>query len=431
MTSSSPLASHPDRKSLSTPETGDPDRPARIRGSLRRLLLWFIPGTIGISVVWGTVPGILLPLQVTAIDAADKVVNLAFVSTIGAFAAMIAQPISGMISDRTRSRFGRRSPWIFGGVLLGGLALIGIGLSNSIILVAVSWTVAQFAYNFAQAPLTAILPDRVPRSARGSFAAIIGAFTMVGALGGSLVAAQFAENLPMGFTVVAGLSLTLIALFLVFNPDASNRREPRERFRAGDFLSTFWVNPLRHPDFFWAFTGRLLLYSGYFAITGYQLFLLQDYVGMGDEAVFFVPLLALAGLPTLLLSVAVCGPLSDRLGRRKVFIFASAVVVAIAQLIPLLVPTLVGMILFALVAGLGFGAFQAVDTALMTEVLPDPDAFAKDLGVINIAATLPQTVAPAVAGAIVLTVGYAGLFPVAIGLSLLGGAAVYAIRSVR
>ena len=43
--------------------------------------------------------------------------------------------------------------------------------------------------------------------------------------------------------------------------------------------------------------------------------------------------------------------------------------------------------------------FQAVDTALMSEVLPSAKSFAKDLGVVNIAATLPQTLAPAVAGA--------------------------------
>jgi MFS family permease len=94
-------------------------------------------------------------------------------------------------------------------------------------------------------------------------------------------------------------------------------------------------------------------------------------------------------------------------------------------------PTFTGMLLFAVISGLGFGAFQSVDTALMSEVLPNPDDFAKDIGVVNIAATLPQTVAPALAGAIVVVLGYAGLFPVGILLCLLGGLAVLPVKAVR
>lgn len=73
-----------------------------------------------------------------------------------------------------------------------------------------------------------------------------------------------------------------------------------------------------------------------------------------------------------------------------------------------------------LLSGLGFGMFQAVDTALVSQVLPSAKSFAKDLGVVCIAATLPQALAPAIAGAIVLSFGYIGLFPVGIVLSVLG-----------
>jgi MFS family permease len=97
----------------------------------------------------------------------------------------------------------------------------------------------------------------------------------------------------------------------------------------------------------------------------------------------------------------------------------------------MIMPTLVGMILFSLVSGLGFGIFQSVDTALMSQVLPSAETYGKDLGVLNIAATLPQTIGPVVGGAVVLAFGYIGIFPVGIVLVLAGGAAVYMIRSVR
>lgn len=404
---------------------------ARLTGPLRRLLLWFVPGALGIYVLWGAIPGILLPVQIEGIDAENKVANLAIATTIGAFVAMIVQPVAGTISDRTRTRFGSRAPYIVGGALVGGVALIALGLANTVVLVALCWSLVQLSFNVVQGPFSAILPDRVPVSKRGTFAAVLGAMTMVGGIGGAVLGSALAADVPSGYLVLAGLAVVLLTLFVVFNPDRDNRGEPRESFRLGDFLSTFWVNPVRHPDFFWAFTGRLLLYTGYFSVTGYLLYLLQDYIGVGEGAVALVPLVSAAGIPTIVLSIAISGPLSDRIGRRKPFVVASALIVAAALVVPLLWPTVEGMIAFAVLSGLGFGAFQAVDTALVSQVLPNEKAFAKDLGVVNIAATLPQTVAPAVAGAVVLLFGFAGLFPVAMLLSVLGALAVLPIRSVR
>ena len=107
-------------------------------------------------------------------------------------------------------------------------------------------------------------------------------------------------------------------------------------------------------------------------------------------------------------------------------------VVAAALVVPLVMPTFTGWLVYTLVAGLGFGMFQSVDQALMSEVLPSKNSYAKDLGVVNIAATLPQTLAPAVGGAIVLAFGgYAALFPVGIVLSLLGAFAVWPIKAVK
>ncbi len=423
----------------STPPAADGATPAdvttaervRIQGPLRSLLLWFVPGTLGIFILWGAIPTVLLPLQVEQLDPANKVANLAIVTTIGALAAMIAQPVAGTISDRTRSRFGNRAPYIVGGALVGGLALVALGLSSSILMVALCWTLVQVSFNVVQGPYSAMLPDRVPESVRGTFAAVIGAMTMVGSLGGVILASLLAGSIPGAYLVLAGVSVVLLTLFAVFTGPRDNRAEPRAAFRVRDFLLTFWVNPIAHPDFFWAFTGRLLLYTGYFLVVAYQLYLLQDYIGLGDQAVVLLPLVSAAALPTLVLAVAISGPWSDRVGRRKPFVVASSLIVGLAQVVPWVWPTFEGMIVFALLAGLGFGAFQAVDTALVSQVLPDSHAHAKDLGVVNIAATLPQTIAPAIAGAVVLAFGFVGLFPAAITLSVLGALAVLPIRSVR
>ncbi|WP_187978085.1 MFS transporter [Mycetocola sp. JXN-3] len=412
------------------PDTGA--EAARFNPKLRVLLGTLLPANIAMFMVWGATASLLLSLQIQEIDPDNKETNLSLVLTVGAFCAMIAQPLAGLVSDRTRSRFGPRAPWIVGGSLVGGLALVGMGLGTTVWQIMIAWIAVQIAYNFAQGPLSAVMPDRVPSALRGTFSAIIGLGLMLGMVGGQMVGSLFARNIPVGYVFFAGIALVVLTLFVALNPDRDNRERPRDPFDLKAFLGGFWVNPIKHPDFFWAFTGRLLLNAGYLMVSTYMIFILQEYIGVSKErAIELTPQFALLSMAALLVSTLVAGPLSDRLRRRRVFVMVSAGFLALALLIPLLMPNEGGMALFSLVSGFGFGIFQSVDTALISEVLPSKEDFAKDLGVINIAATLPQTLAPALAGLIALNFGYALLFPIGIVLVILGGLAVIPVRSVR
>jgi MFS family permease len=410
---------------------GNAEPLAPVRGTVRRLLGWIIPANAAIYLIWGAIPTVLLPTQVENIDPVHKVANLAIITTVGAFSAMVAQPIAGRLSDRTRSRFGRRAPWMIAGALIGGLGLIGMAAANGLVQVGIAWCIVQIAYNFAQGPLSAIMPDRIPTAVRGTFSSLSGLGLLMGALGGQIVGAELVRNLPAAYLLIAGFALVALVLFVVFNPDHSSKDLVRGSFSVRDFLATFWVNPVAHPDFFFAFAGRLLLYTGYFAIIGYQLYILQDYVGLGDRSAGYIPLLGIASFAGILPATIISGPLSDRLGRRKIFVFIASLLIGIALIFPWVLPTLTGMFFFAVISGIGFGCFQAVDTAIMSQVLPSAKSFAKDLGVINIAATLPQTLAPAVAGGVVLAFGYAGLYPIGMILSVLGAISIWPIKAVR
>ncbi len=107
-----------------------------------------------------------------------------------------------------------------------------------------------------------------------------------------------------------------------------------------------------------------------------------------------MPKLSLVVLVSALVSLAISGPVSDRIGRRKPLVIAAALLMGVGMAIPFLVPTVGGMFLYAGIAGFGFGAYLAVDAALMSELLPSKDTYAKDLGVLNIAATLPPVDRP-------------------------------------
>ena len=407
-----------------------PDPPAPVKGSHRRLLYWVGPANFSWVVVWG-VFGILMPLQVQGIDPANKVANLAVVSTVGGITAMLAQPLAGAVSDRTRSRFGRRAPWMIVGALVGGLALVSMAFASTIGQIVATAVAMQIAFNFVQGPLGTILPDRVPQSLRGRFSAIAGMGVMAGSIIGSVFAASFASNIPAGYLAVAGFTIVVIVLFVVFNPDHSSRNLPLEPFSLLRFLKSFWINPIANPDFFWAFTGRFLLYLGFYVVTGYQLYILQDYVHLGAHAVDTLAILNIISLVGLVISLVVSGPLSDKLRRRKIFVFLSSITIGLAFLIPIFSPTVPAMYAMYFIAGLGFGMFQTVDGALMSEVLPSAASYGKDTGIVNVAVALPQALAPAIASLIVLSIGYIWLFPIGMLLCVIGAIAVWRIRQVR
>lgn len=407
--------------------------PVRLRGRLLRLLVWLAPTYAAMFLVWGAVPGILLALQVEHLNPTEKVAHLAVVTTIGAVVSMLAQPIAGLLSDRTRSPVGRRAPWMIAGSVVGGILLISLGFQTNLVGMTVLWAGVSIAYNFAQAPMTAIMPDRIPHLARGSFSALSGLGTLVGILGGQFFGASMSGIIPVAYTVLALVNIGMFTLFTLMNPDRSSVETEREPFAWRRFLLTFWVNPVRHPDFFWGFTGRFLLNLAYYLVAGgYLLYILSDYIELGTSAATaMVPLIAVASAPGGVLATILAGPLSDRFHRRRIFIVVAGLAFAAAMMIPILSPTATGIIVTYAIGGLAFGTFQSVDAVLMSEVLPSERTFGKDLGIVNMAVTLPQSVAPAVAGGIVLAFGYAWLFPAAVVLCVLGALAVIPIRSVR
>jgi MFS family permease len=126
------------------------------------------------------------------------------------------------------------------------------------------------------------------------------------------------------------------------------------------------------------------------------------------------------------------GKLSDVLGRRKIFVFVAAALQAIAALLLAFIPDLTVATIAAGLLGLGYGCFLAVDQALATQVLPDPETRGKDLGIMNIATAVPQAIAPLLGAWIVAAlVGFSGLFLLAALFAAAGALAVLPIKSVR
>jgi len=205
----------------------------------------------------------------------------------------------------------------------------------------------------------------------------------------------------------------------------------RPTFVLRDFLRGFWISPRRYPDFGWAWLTRFLFNVGNALGTLYLFYYLQDKVGVDDPDTAVLILTAIYSVCVLTTAIT-CGRWSDRSERRKIFVTASGWVMAVAGVVLAVWPTWAGAILGAIILGMGFGVYLAVDFALLTQVLPSAQDRAKDLGVINIANSLPQVLAPAIAAPIVKHLGgYPVLYLLASAVTVLAGVLVTRIRSVN
>ena len=418
--------------SSAPPAPGEPlaSPPAR-----KALLPSMLIAALTLFATYGGLIAILLPTQIQLLFGDDhKEANLAIVTTTSFVFTLFAQPIAGAFSDRTRSRFGRRAPWMVLGALVGGILLFGMGSLTDLIWITVFWVVIQVALNFLQAPLTTITADRFPRSKRGGASAMIGLGTQVGMTVGIMIASALAAQFGVAYSIFGGAVIVVTLLFVLINRDWSSKDAAVQPFRWGAFFRGFWVNPRRHPDFFWAFTARFLLILGYFVVATYQLYLLQQYVGLSlPEAQGAVLTLTLVAFVPTLIAIGLSGWWSDRVGRRKAFIYAASAIMVVGLAMPLLMPDMTGMILMSIINGVGFGVYMSVDAALMTEVLPSEGTDAgKDLGILNVATNIPQALSPSIALLIISSLGgYAMLFVFAIVFVILAAIATAPIKGVR
>jgi MFS family permease len=406
------------------------------RAGFRRLLVSLGIASGALSALYAGIGTILLPQQIENIDRAHKVTALGVVAGVSAAVALVFNPIGGSLSDRTRSRFGRRAPWLITTPVALLVTLVVLGRAGTVPLVLLGWCLAQAVANLYQAPLTAVIPDRVPPARRGAASAVTGVASVIGGVIGVGIASQFSGRLAAGYLVL-GVVLALTAGYFVLTTiDQSSADLPRpapDPRGPGARLASF-VSALGHRDFALVFASRAASILGYFLVVGYELYILTNYVRppAGMKPAQGVTVLAAISAVGALLAAAISGPLSDRLDRRKPFVFLSSAVAGGGCILPVVSPTFTTVEVFAALAGIAFGTYLAVDAALVTLVLPRSADAARDLGVLNIANAGPQILAPLFALLIINHLGgYRMLFIAGGCCGIAGALAVMGVRSVR
>lgn len=378
---------------------------------------------------------VTLPLKVNTLVGTEQASgSLALVAGTGAFLAIFANPLFGKLSDRTSSQLGMRRPWMLIGLLGGSLGILVVALAPNVPVVLVGWCIAQLFFNALLAAEVAVLPDQVPLAQRGFVAGVLGVCVPVASTAGTFVVKLFAGNQLAMFLapcVIGGFFILLFAVML------SDRRLPtadKPTWSLREVASTFYVSPRKNPDFAWAFSSRFMFVLAYAFLATFQAYYLLSRIGTAQADVpQQIFLGTLVNSAAVVVASMIGGRLSDRMGRRKVFVVGGAVVYGLAMFVVAFAVDFNGFLVGMAVAGFGFGMYMAVDLALVVDVLPDPATAAKDLGVFNIAGALPSSIAPAITPAILAVGGgsYGVLYAVAGVCAVSAALAIVPVRRVR
>jgi MFS family permease len=249
------------------------------------------------------------------------------------------------------------------------------------------------------------------------------------------------------FTIVGTLAATLIAWGIMALWNSLNlagiqigstvQQVILELIVTVGILRLFDFNPRRDPDFAWVFVTRLVMMLGIYTIQTFLQYYMRDAVGVAHPEQATTNFVILVSL-TSLVTAFVAGWLSDRFGRKRLVYIAGGLM-ALVGVIFVLTHSYTIVIAAGAIFGLGYGAYQSVDWALVADVLPSEKSFARDMGVWNIALSLPQVIAPVLGGPLIDSftragnpvLGYQLLFSMAIIYCVIGTVTVRYIRGVK
>ncbi|WP_314213234.1 MFS transporter [Pseudarthrobacter equi] len=404
-----------------------------------RYIWLMVLAQFGVFVAFITPLAISLAIRVNQLAPGNQE-YLGYITGAGALVVMLTSPFLGMASDRTRTRIGRRRPFMIAGTLLGVVSLLVMAYAPNVLMLGAGWILAQLGWGQVLSNLQISTADRLPESQRGKVAGLTGFSTQVAPVFGVVIAGGFAADPLLLFMVPGVVGVILVALFVLFVHEADSRgMKFSDNLTPATMLRKYIYDPRQYPDFSWNWLGRFLFYFGLTLNTTFTAFFFASRLGIPVEQVGGI-IAALGGAGVLATTAGALGGgfLSDRLRRRRLFVLLGGIFMASGMVTMAFSADLALLIAGSLMTSVGIGTFAAVDQALLLDVLPEKNTDAgRFMGITGFATSIPQSAAPLIAP-IFLAVGAAGgqknytlLFLVAAGFVLLGGAVIMRIRSVR
>lgn len=359
---------------------------------------------------------LLLPARMAVLAPAARVEWLGIATLAGAISASIANLAFGCASDH----LGSRRRWAaagLGGTVAGYALLHGAATPGTLVGAII---VYQVMLNMLLAPLTAWAADRVPDSRKGLLGGLFSAGQPIAMLAGVLVTLPLLPQPWLRMVAVIAMVVVLVLPVLAAFPRhhglASTTPQQTARPRARG----------THRDFALLCIARLLVQVACSTLFGFLLYYFLALPGPPSEA-------AVARLSAVSMCIAfpvalAIGRLSDRIRRRKPFLIGAVVLAAC------------GLALMAAGGGMAMAAagyalftcasnvFLSLQTGFAMQLLPSPIHRGRDLGLLNLANTVPAMIAPLLAIWLVPEHGFAPLFVILAGMTLLGGVCIHFVQ---
>jgi MFS family permease len=386
--------------------------------------------SFGLTFVTSTLEPALMGNKIIALiaDPGARVTAFGAVTFSGLLVAMGAQPVIGALSDRARTRLGRRVPFMLAGAITvcAGLAVVALAGSVAALLIGVLTT--QLGVNLALAAWQPAIAERVPQAQRGVATGIKAGFDLLAALIGRLVAGELvglsaqwgtaALLLAIGAPILCVLITLPISARAIGTTDAAHAM-PREPIGV-TLRHAFTVDVRARPAFAWWFVNRMLFWAGVIASSVFLLFVAVDVFGYSEaEAQRYISRVAVVLGGALALVILPAGWLADRVGRRPMIVLSGVLAACGAAVIVLdrnqIFPS-------AILIGLGTGIYLSSSLALINDIVPKEEA-ARYLGVANIATASGSAIARLGGGALIAGVNAAAGVSDAGYIALYGAAA--------
>ncbi len=351
---------------------------------------------VGISFMWNSLHPIILPaVLLNFVPEARKNTYLGLLTFVGLVIAMIVQPLTGALSDRWQSRWGRRRPLILIGTLVDFVFLALLAWSGGLVWLAIGYIGLQFSSNTAHGPLQGLLPDRVPREQLGAASGLKNFLDMGGLVVASLLAGRLLDpeaRHPVGImAVVMGVLAVSAAITLLGTPETPTRQDDTPEREGGSQPASTDQTALKdllqidfraNAAFWWLIGTRFTFLLGIYGIQSFTQYYLRDVLKVANPAQQTGDLLAAITLALVACAVA-GGWLSDRFGPRPMMVVAGGLG-AVGCLLLLLARTPTILIAFGSVLGAGIGLFLTSNWALANQLAPGDQA-GKYLGLTNLA----------------------------------------------
>lgn len=385
------------------PITGEPQHPVS-----RGYIFWLMIASFGASMAMMVPLSYGIAVRITELAPGHEEV-LGYITGTAQLVYLVISPIIGIWSDRTRSRFGRRTPFIFLGSGIGLAGLVVMGLAPDLLIVGAGWVLGMSGWSIAGAAIQTLQADKLPEQQRGKVSALTGLMTQIAPVIGIGIAYAVSSSTFLIFLIPGLVGAVLLALLPIFKPEGSSR----ELVRGSDvtvrsIVASYGFNVRKYPDFAWNWLGRFIFFIGLYFNTTFGTFFYAQRLDLPvREVAGIVATIGMLGVVAAAAGALLGGFLSDKLKRRRLFVLLAAVLFVAGAVTEAFAWSLPQLIIGAVIMQMAIAVFATVDQAIIFAIIPDRSEAGRYMAVVSFAQKIPSAVAPLLAS-VVITIGAVG-----------------------